>query len=151
MNPAVSDSDRRTSSSETISSPRPRHHPTQFTNLAFSLGAMQGEPQLPTSAAFHFHRGPDADIYPPLIISFIDSVPLRTVAKRLPMDDPTFINYLRIAYIAAQLISLGIYLYIQAQVGGVSAVLSAVRERRMTPTYLLRADKHPPRSRRRTT
>jgi hypothetical protein len=34
------------------------------------------------------------------------------------MDDPTFINYLRIAYIAAQLISLGIYLYIQAQVSG---------------------------------
>jgi len=32
------------------------------------------------------------------------------------MDDPTFINYLRIAYVASQLISLAIYVYIQAQI-----------------------------------
>lgn len=36
-----------------------------------------------------------------------------TVAKRLPMDDPTFVNYLRIGYITAQLIAVAVYFYCQ--------------------------------------
>lgn len=34
------------------------------------------------------------------------------LAKRLPMEDPDFIQKLRIGYVSAQVISLAIYLYI---------------------------------------
>ncbi len=39
-----------------------------------------------------------------------------SVAKRLPLEDPVFIDYLRIAYVASQVITLAIYLYIQMRV-----------------------------------
>ena len=29
------------------------------------------------------------------------------------MDDPTFVNYLRIGYVAAQLLAIGVYFYCQ--------------------------------------
>ncbi|KAG7531624.1 hypothetical protein FFLO_04208 [Filobasidium floriforme] len=38
------------------------------------------------------------------------------VAKRLPMEDSDFIQKLRVGYVAAQVISLAIYFYIQMQI-----------------------------------
>lgn len=38
------------------------------------------------------------------------------VAKRLPLEDSDFIQKLRFGYVAAQVISLAIYFYIQFQV-----------------------------------
>lgn len=34
------------------------------------------------------------------------------MTKRLPMDDPVFVNYLRLAYVSAQLLVFGMYFYI---------------------------------------
>jgi hypothetical protein len=38
------------------------------------------------------------------------------VAKRLPMEDTDFIQKLRVGYVAAQVLTVGIYLYIQYKV-----------------------------------
>jgi hypothetical protein len=38
------------------------------------------------------------------------------VARRLPLEDPDFITYLRIGYVASQLISLAIYWFITLKV-----------------------------------
>lgn len=35
------------------------------------------------------------------------------MAKRLPMDDPVFVTYLRIGYVAAQIIAIAVYYYCQ--------------------------------------
>lgn len=35
------------------------------------------------------------------------------MAKRLPMDDPSFITYLRIGYVIAQVLAIGVYFYCQ--------------------------------------
>ncbi|WVQ85296.1 hypothetical protein IAT38_007461 [Cryptococcus sp. DSM 104549] len=52
----------------------------------------------------------------PAISNLVLSLGAMQVAKRLPMEDPTFINYLRIAYVSAQLITLAIYYYIMMKI-----------------------------------
>jgi hypothetical protein len=46
----------------------------------------------------------------------VTSLGAMQVAKRLPMEDSDFIQKLRVGYVAAQVISLAIYFYIQMQV-----------------------------------
>jgi hypothetical protein len=53
---------------------------------------------------------------------------LPTVARRLPMDDPEFINYLRIGYVAAQVIAVGIYYYITLKVGSEGCAFPLTRQ-----------------------
>jgi hypothetical protein len=38
------------------------------------------------------------------------------VARRLPLEDPEFITYLRIGYVASQLIALAVYWFITLKV-----------------------------------
>jgi hypothetical protein len=38
------------------------------------------------------------------------------VAKKIPFEDPTVLNAIRAVYVTSNLIILGIYLYIRAQV-----------------------------------
>lgn len=40
----------------------------------------------------------------------------RTVARRIPFDDPQTLTYVRIAYVATQVTVLGVYYYVAQQV-----------------------------------
>ena len=40
----------------------------------------------------------------------------RAVAKKVPFDDPQVLTYVRIAYVATQVIVLGVYYYVGQQV-----------------------------------
>jgi len=77
------------------------------TNLVISLGAMQC-----MSCPFRNPRPRPPPSLPPPPVSFGLPADLYQVARKLPMDDPTFITYLRIAYVATQLLSFAIYFYI---------------------------------------
>jgi len=48
----------------------------------------------------------------PAITNLAISLGAMQVSRRLPIDDPKFVNYLRIGYVASQLISFAIYYYI---------------------------------------
>jgi hypothetical protein len=75
------------------------------------------------------------------------------LAKRLPMEDSDFIQKLRVGYVAAQIISLAIYFYIQMQVSlrVLVAVSSVERGFDIDPARYRFHALHHPRSRERTT
>ncbi|ADV21093.1 inorganic phosphate transporter pho88 [Cryptococcus gattii Ru294] len=52
----------------------------------------------------------------PAVTNLVLSLGAMQVARRIPMDDPQVVNYLRIAYATAQLLSLAIYYYITLQI-----------------------------------
>lgn len=87
------------------------------TNLVVSLGAMQGELELARSANSSCAHRVSTSTANTLL-----------VAKRLPLDNPEFINYLRIGYVGAQLAALAVYYFITLQVRG-SARRSSVNDR----------------------
>lgn len=64
-------------------------------NLILSLGAMQGTSSLNSVKNHSSHNA---------------------VARKIPMEDPQVVNYLRIGYVSAQLISLAIYYFITLKV-----------------------------------
>jgi hypothetical protein len=39
-----------------------------------------------------------------------------TVARKIPFDDPDILNYVRIGYVTAQLVILGVYYYVSITV-----------------------------------
>ncbi|EIW72863.1 inorganic phosphate transporter pho88 [Tremella mesenterica] len=52
----------------------------------------------------------------PAITNLVISLGAMQIARRLPLEDPEFITYLRIGYVSAQLISFGIYFYILTKI-----------------------------------
>jgi hypothetical protein len=62
---------------------------------------------------------------PRQVTNLVFSLGAMQVAKRLPMEDSDFIQKLRVGYVAAQVISLAIYFYIQMQVSRQSSTCSS--------------------------
>lgn len=62
-------------------------------NLIISLGAMQGQLQRFSNVSLL------------LQLCFL-------VARKIPFDDPEVLNYVRIAYVTAQVLILGVYYYV---------------------------------------
>ncbi|WWD18136.1 hypothetical protein CI109_102585 [Kwoniella shandongensis] len=52
----------------------------------------------------------------PAITNLVISLGAMQVARRIPMEDPQVLTYLRIGYIASQVISLAIYYYITLKI-----------------------------------
>ncbi|WVR05647.1 hypothetical protein IAU60_002669 [Kwoniella sp. DSM 27419] len=52
----------------------------------------------------------------PAITNLAISLGAMQVARRIPMEDPVVLNYLRIGYIASQAISLAVYYYITLKI-----------------------------------
>ncbi|WRT65902.1 uncharacterized protein IL334_002853 [Kwoniella shivajii] len=52
----------------------------------------------------------------PAISNLVISLGAMQVARKIPMDDPKIINYLRIGYVASQVISLAIYYFITLKI-----------------------------------
>lgn len=48
------------------------------------------------------------------------------LAKRLPLDEPDNLDKLRMGYVAAQLVAVGIYLYIQQKASLIDICQSSV-------------------------
>jgi len=74
-----------------------------ITNMVLSLGAMQGGFLDSTTPRPSFPFVPLAN-------------PCHIVARKFP-DTPEFVNYLRIGYVSAQVISLALYFFITLKVG----------------------------------
>lgn len=49
------------------------------------------------------------------------------VARRIPMEDPVILNYIRIGYVVSQLLALGAYYYTSMQVRHTPSSLVACR------------------------
>jgi len=43
-----------------------------------------------------------------------------TVARRIPFDDPQVLNYVRMGYVASQVIILGVYFYVSQKVSNIT-------------------------------
>ncbi|GFZ43292.1 Inorganic phosphate transport protein PHO88 [Saitozyma sp. JCM 24511] len=52
----------------------------------------------------------------PAITNLVLSLGAMQVARRLPLEDPEFITYLRIGYVASQLIALAVYWFITLKI-----------------------------------
>ena len=45
------------------------------------------------------------------MLIFFSFLKTRTVARKIPFDDPVVLNYVRIAYVSVQLLLIGVYQY----------------------------------------
>jgi len=52
----------------------------------------------------------------PAVTNLVISLGAMQLGKQLPMQDPQFIQYLRIGYVASQLLAVGIYLFITMRI-----------------------------------
>ncbi|ODO07297.1 inorganic phosphate transporter pho88 [Cryptococcus wingfieldii CBS 7118] len=52
----------------------------------------------------------------PAISNLVLSLGAMQVARKIPMEDPQVVNYLRIGYVSAQIIALGIYYFITLKI-----------------------------------